>query len=58
MGHCDNCKRNCKVNKCGQCSLKVCVLCMYCEMHDCPNTQHEIENDMNRFKEKIQTIST
>jgi hypothetical protein len=27
-------------------------------MHDCPNTQTEIERDMNRFKEKLQLINT
>ena len=58
MDKCDNCKRKCTLKKCNECPLKLCILCSYCEMHDCPNTNYEIERDMNRFKEKIQTINT
>ena len=58
MDRCTNCKRKANLKPCCQCSVKVCSICSYCEMHDCPRVVEEINEDMNRFKEKIHTLNT
>lgn len=58
MDKCWNCRRECNTQNCPGCSRKVCKVCSYSELHDCPNIVEEIERDMNKFKEKLQLIDT
>ena len=58
MKRCSNCRRECSPEKCLNCYREVCKTCSYSELHECPNITYEIEQDMNKFKEKIHLINT